>query len=77
MYTTFEEKKKHLLDVLHMLALRHNRDYYVSMIPVVEMTWPDEEDVIDMYLEAIEQDSLDLLQSRKAFVTVERFNSLI
>lgn len=70
MQTIFEEKRKRLLDDLKVLALKHNRDYYVSLIPFVESATVDQEDVIDMYREALDEDRVTLLQSRNALVTV-------
>lgn len=77
MQTIFEEKRKRLLDDLKVLALKHNRDYYVSLIPFVESATVDQEDVIDMYREALDEDRVTLLQSRNALVTVWKFNFLI
>lgn len=77
MNTIFEEKQKKLLQNLKKLALHHNRDYYFSIIPIVEFATPDQEDVLDIYQSALDEDSMHLLQSRDAFITVERINSLI
>ena len=77
MHTTFEEKRKKLLDDLKVLALKHNRDYYVSLIPLVESATVDQEDVIDMYRDALDDGRMTLLQSRDALVTVWKLNSLI
>lgn len=70
MQTIFEEKRKKLLDDLKVLALKHNRDYYVSLIPLVESATVDQEDVIDMYKEALDDGRMTLFQSRDALVTV-------
>lgn len=70
MHTIFEEKRKKLLDDLKVLALKHNRDYYVSLIPFVESATVDQEDVIDMYMEALDENKVSLLQSRDALATV-------
>ena len=70
MHTTFEEKRKKLLDDLKVLALKHNRGYYVSLIPLVESATVDQEDVIDMYMEALDENKVSLLQSRDALATV-------
>ena len=70
MQTIFEEKRKRLLDDLKVLALKHNRDYYVSLIPLVESATPEQEDVIEMYQGALDEDRMVLLQSRDALVTV-------
>ncbi len=77
MQTIFEEKRKKLLDDLKVLALKHNRDYYVSLIPLVESATVDQEDVIDMYKEALDDGRMTLFQSRDALVTVWKLNSLI
>lgn len=56
MQNTFEEKRKILLKRLQMLAMSHNRDYYVSIIPIIESATGDQEDIIDMYQLALEED---------------------
>lgn len=77
MQTIFLEKKNNLLERLRMLALKHNRDYYVSIVPFVEQLAEEQEDILDMYQFALEESSLYLLQSRNAFQAVEKINSLI
>lgn len=77
MQTIFEEKKKNFLSLLKMLALKHNRDYYVSIIPLVEQSTEEQEEILDMYICAFEQDSFHLSQSRDALGTVRRINSFI
>lgn len=77
MYTSFEEKKTQLLGDLKTLALRHNREYYISLIPHVENATSDQEDLIDMYLDAVGENRWQLMQSRDALVTVARITSLI
>lgn len=77
MQTTFPEKKNKLLKDLRMLALRHNRDYYASIIPIIESATIDQTDLLDMYQSALEEDVFHLSQSRDALVTVEKINSLI
>jgi hypothetical protein len=77
MQNTFEEKRKNLLDELQMLALKHNRDYYISIIPLIESATADQADIIDMYQSALEEGRSHLLQSRDALITVQKINSLI
>lgn len=77
MQTAFEEKKKKLLDQLKVLALKHNRDYYVSILPHIETATVDESDILDMYIEALDQDRNRLMQSRDAFVTREKVAAII
>lgn len=77
MYTLFEEKRKKLLDDLRMLALKHNRDYYFSIIPIVESTTPEQEDILDIYRSALDNDRSRLNQSRDALLTVQKINLLI
>ncbi len=70
MHTIFEEKRKKLLDDLKVLALKHNRDYYISLIPLVESATSEQEDVIEMYQSALDENKISLLQSRDALTTV-------
>ncbi len=77
MYTLFEEKRKKLLDDLRMLALKHNREYYFSIIPIIESATPEQEDILDMYASAIDADRSRLSQSRDALLTVQKINLLI
>lgn len=77
MQTIFLEKKNKLLERLRMLALKHNRDYYVSIVPFVEQLAEEQEDILDIYQFALEESSSYLLQSRNAFQAVEKINSLI
>lgn len=74
---SFVEKQQTLLKQLRKLALMHNRDYFFSIIPLVESATPDQEDIIDAYAEMIENDKMRLQQSRDALVTPERVNSII
>jgi len=55
--------------------MRHNRTYYDSIIPFVENS--DDEELIDMYLEILNHDRKNLVQSRQALKTVSQFYSLI
>lgn len=77
MQTVFLEKKNKLLEALRVLALRHNRDYYFSIIPFLEQMTEDQEDILEMYQLVFEESSSYLLQSRNAFQAVEKINSLI
>ncbi|MCB9806344.1 hypothetical protein H6768_00255 [Candidatus Peribacteria bacterium] len=77
MQTTFEEKRKKLLCMLQMLALKHNRDYYISLIPFVESATLDQEELINMYHLALEEDVFHLSHSRQALVTVQKINSIV
>lgn len=77
MQTIFEEKKKNFLSLLKMLALKHNRDYYVSLIPFIEQSTEEQEDLLDIYSEVMQQDVQKLFQSRKALRTVSRIESLL
>lgn len=74
---SFVEKQQSLLTELKKLALMHNRDYYFSIIPLVEMATSDQEDIIDVYSDMIENDKMRLQQSRDALVTPERVNTII
>lgn len=74
---TFTEKQQSLLAELKKLALMHNRDYFLSIIPFVESATPDQEELIDTYQIALDEDRNRLLQSREALVTPERINSII
>jgi|GEM_PF-1296790 len=71
----FLKKKNQLLSDLKILAMRHNRTYYDSIIPFVENS--DDEELIDMYLEILNHDRKNLVQSRQALKTVSQFYSLI
>lgn len=77
MDTWFLIKKTQLLESLRMLALKHNRDYYVSLLPIVEQLSEDQTDILDMYVSALSADGASLIQSRRALVTVWRCNSLL
>lgn len=77
MQTIFEEKKKNLLSLLRMLALKHNRDYYISIIPFVESATIDQEELINMYHLALEEDVFNLSHSRQALITVQKINSIV
>jgi hypothetical protein len=74
---TFIEKQQSLLSDLKKLALMHNRDYFLSIIPFVESATPDQEELLDTYQLALDEDRNRLMQSRGAFVTPERVNSII
>ena len=74
---SFEEQKISLLNSIKMLALKHNRDYYVSLIPWIESSTPDDTDLIEMYYEAIEHNMMYLFQSRRALSSVEKISLLI
>jgi len=45
----FKEKKRFVLQRLQYLAIHHNRDYYISMIPIVEMLEFYELDILESY----------------------------
>jgi predicted MPP superfamily phosphohydrolase len=68
MQNTFLEKKNKLLEALRMLALKHNRDYYVSIIPFVEQLVEEQEDILDMYSYALYENAQTLFQSRQALM---------
>jgi hypothetical protein len=51
-----------------MLALKHNRDYYVSIIPFVEQLVEEQEDILDMYSYALYENAQTLFQSRQALM---------
>ncbi len=74
---TFLEKQKSLLSELKKLALMHNRDYFVSIIPFVESATPDQEELLDTYQIALDEDRNRLMQSREALVTPERVNNIM
>ncbi len=77
MQTTFIEKKNKLLDDLRILALKHNRDYYTSIIPYITGITETQEDILNLYSDALQQDAHALFSSRKAFVTPNRIESLL
>lgn len=77
MNMTFEEKRGKLLRNLKDLALRHNRDYYFSIIPIVESATAEQEDMLDMYALALDVDGSRLAQSRGALTTIQKVNFLI
>jgi hypothetical protein len=77
MWKIFIEKQQSILFDLKKLALTHNRDYYESIIPFVESATVDQEDLIDAYQFALNEARAHLMQSRGAFVTPERVNSII
>jgi len=77
MEKTFTEKQQSLLRELRKLALMHNRDYFLSIIPFVESATPEQEELLDTYQVALDEDKNRLNQSRKAFVTPERVNAII
>ncbi len=74
---TFIEKQQSLLRELKKLAVMHNRDYFFSIIPLVEAATLDQEDIIDTYAEMIENDKMRLQQSRDALVTPGKVNCII
>lgn len=77
MWKTFTEKQQALLRDLKKLALTHNRDYFLSLIPLVESATPDQEDLLDDYQFALDQDRARLMQSRNALITPVRVSSII
>ncbi len=77
MSESFSEKQQTLLKQLRKLALMHNRDYFFSIIPLVEAATPDQEDLLDTYKTALDVDSSRLFQSRCALFTPGRINSII
>ncbi len=77
MNQTFHDQKALLLSDLHTLALRHNRDYYISLIPFIEKAWPEESDLIDMYQAAILEDGNKLAQSRSAFASITKVENIL
>lgn len=77
MTVTFESKKTILLAELKMLALSHNRDYYISMIPFIEKAGPEDVDLIEMYQTAIDEDRAFLVQSRQALGGVKKVENIL
>jgi hypothetical protein len=77
MLESFAKKQQTLLTQLRKIALMHNRDYFVSLIPFVESATADQEDLIDAYIVAVDEDRQKLTQSRDALATPERVNYLI
>ena len=77
MWKTFAEKQLTLLWELKKLALSHNRDYFSSLIPLVESATIDQEDLINTYQLALDQDRARLMQSRDALIAPDRVNSII
>ncbi len=77
MAKSFTEKQQSLLTELRKLALMHNRDYFLSIIPFVENATPDQEELLDTYQIALDEDRNRLMQSREALVTPERVNTII
>jgi len=63
----FKEKKRFVLQRLQYLALHHNRDYYISMIPIVEMLEFYELDILESYRWTIDEEYCKLFHSKKAF----------
>jgi hypothetical protein len=66
-----------LLTELKTLALRHNRDYYISMIPFIEKSVPEDSDLIEMYQIAIDEDRTKLMQSRQALEGVTKMADIL
>jgi len=60
-----------------MLALRHNRDYYTSMIPFVERAGPEDDNLIEMYQAAIDSDRTLLSHSRQAFSGIAKVENIL
>jgi hypothetical protein len=77
MAKSFTEKQQSLLTELRKLALMHNRDYFLSIIPFVENATPDQEELLDTYQITLDEDRNRLMQSREALVTPERVNTII
>lgn len=77
MTQTFDDKKALLLSDLRTLALRHNRDYYISLIPFVENAGPEDVDIIDMYQSAILTDGHKLAHSRQAFAGISYVEDIL
>jgi len=77
MTSDFTHKKTSLLAELKILALRHNRDYYISMIPFIEKAGPEDIDLIEMYQMAIDEDRAKLIQSRKALGGVAQVQDIL
>jgi hypothetical protein len=77
MTQSFEDKKALLLSDLRTLALRHNRDYFISLIPFIENAGPEENDIIDMYQAAILDDGAKLAQSRQAFASISQVEDIL
>ncbi len=77
MSESFTEKQKSLLKDLKKIALMHNRDYFVSLIPFVESATADQEELLDTYQIALDEDRNRLMQSHDALVTPGRINSII
>jgi hypothetical protein len=73
----FEDKKALLLSDLRTLALRHNRDYYTSVIPFIEKAWPEDCDLIEMYRDAILEDGTKITQSRRAFESIVKVENIL
>ncbi|MBP6921702.1 hypothetical protein KBB89_04125, partial [Candidatus Gracilibacteria bacterium] len=69
MSESFTEKQKSLLKDLKKIALMHNRDYFVSLIPFVESATADQEELLDTYQIALDEDRNRLMQSHDALVT--------
>lgn len=67
MNTIFDERKRLLLSRLHHLALHHNRDYYVSMIPIIELLIENEMDLLESYQQVIDEEHWTLFHSKQAF----------
>ncbi len=77
MDSSFEQKKAILLSELKMLALRHNRDYYISMIPFVEKAGPEDIDLIETYQAAIDEDRALLTHSRQALEGIWKVEKIL
>lgn len=77
MNPSFDDKKALLLSDLRTLALRHNRDYYISLIPFIENAGLEESDLIDMYQEAMLIDGQKLAQSRQAFESLTKIEHIL
>lgn len=77
MAQSFEDKKALLLSDLRTLALRHNRDYFISIIPFIENAGPGESDLIDMYQAAILEEGTKLAQSRQAFASISQVKNIL
>ena len=60
-----------------MLALKHNRAYYDSLIPFIENASEDQEGLIDDYIAIVDEERQKLFHSREALQTVKRTISLL
>ena len=73
----FQQKKDKLLQDLRAIALRHNRDYYESIIPFVESADESSEDLIDTYIAALDENRSTLVHSRKTMDAVGMVEAIL